>query len=175
MGKRADFGSNWSDFVAKWCPGVTPSASSDEGWRALGVVERLLPEHLDEVLGGGARGIAIIAPLLDLGKTLEACEKLVGFDRLLARMKENESAAFSEAEFAGALVKLGYNPILEPELGGKCLDAVVSVGGEKVYFEIVTPLTCDVMKTAYSDMRRLTQRIIKENAGYLFFLMMIFR
>jgi len=165
MGKRADFGLNWSDFVAKWCSGVTPSVPCDEGWRALGIIERLFPEHLDKVLADGLKGIAIIAPMIDFGITLEACENLVGFDRLLLRMKKNEGAAFSEAKFAAALVKLGYNPILEPQLGKKCPDALISVGGEKVYFEIITPDTCEAMKTAYSEMRSLAQRISKENTG----------
>ena len=165
MGKRADFGSNWSDFVAKWCPDVTPSVPCDEGWRALGIIERLFPEHLDKVLADGLKGIAFIAPMIDFGITLEACENLVGFDRLLSRMKKGEEAAFSEAKFAASLVKLGYNPILEPQLREKCLDALITVGGEKVYFEIITPNTCDVMKTAYSEMQSLTQRIMKEYTG----------
>ncbi|MBN2295526.1 MAG: hypothetical protein JXM70_24060 [Pirellulales bacterium] len=165
MGKRVDFGLNWYDFLEKWCSGVTPSVPCEEGWRALGIIERLFPEHLDKVLAGGLKGIAFIAPMIDFGITLEACENLVGFDRLLSRMKKEEGAAFSEAEFAAALVKLGYNPILEPQLGKKCLDALISVGSEKVYFEIITPNTCDVMKTAYSEMQSLTQRIMKENTG----------
>ena len=165
MGKRADFGSNWSDFVTNWCPGVIPSIPCDEGWKALGIIERLYPEYLDKVLTDGLKGIAFIAPIIDLGITLEACENLIGFNGLLARMKKGEDAAFSEAKFAAKLVKLGYNPILEPQLGKKRLDALILVGGEKVYFEVITPDTCDAMKTAYSEMRNLTQRIMKENTG----------
>jgi hypothetical protein len=165
MGKRADFGSNWSDFVTNWCSGVTPSIPCDEGWKALGIIERLYPEYFDKVLTDGLKGIAFIAPIIDLGITLEACENLNGFDRLLARIKKGEGATFSEAKFAAELVKLGYNPILEPQLGEKRLDALISVGGEKVYFEVITPETSDVMKTAYSEMRKLTQRIMKENKG----------
>ncbi len=88
LGKRSDFGSNWSDFVAKWCSGVTPSVPCDEGWRALGIIERLFPEYLDKILTDGLKGIAFIAPMIDFGITLEACENLVGFDRLLSRMKK---------------------------------------------------------------------------------------
>lgn len=165
MGKRADFGSNRTDFIANWCSGVAPSIPAEQGWGAIGVLERLWPEYLDKVLAGGAKGIAIMTPMIDLGITLEACENLVGFDKLLARMKKGEEAASREAKFAAQLVKLGYKPELEPILNGKCLDTLISVGGEKVYFEIITPDTCDVMKTAYSEMRSLVQRISKENTG----------
>lgn len=165
MGKRADFGSNWSDFVANWCSGVTPSIPAEQGWGAISVLERLWPEYLDKVLVDGAKGIALMVPMIDLGITLEACENLVGFDKLLARMKKGEGAASREAKFAAQLVKLGYEPELEPILNEKCLDALISVGGEKVYFEVIAPDTCDAMKTAYSEMRSLTQGIMKIKTG----------
>ncbi len=165
MGKRADFGSNWFDFVANWCSGVPPSIPAEHGWGAISLLERLWPEYLDKVLADGAKGIALMVPMIGLGITLEACENLLGFDKILARMKQGEKGAFSEAKFAAALVKLEYNPILEPQLREKCLDALISVGGENVYFEVISPDTCDAIKTAYEEMRGLTQRIIKENVG----------
>lgn len=53
MAKRADFGSDWSEFVETWCLGIAPSMPSDLGWEALGVLERLWPEYLDSALVSG--------------------------------------------------------------------------------------------------------------------------
>lgn len=103
MGKRTDFGANWSDFVANWCSGVTPSISGDEGWRVLGVLERLWPEYLDTVLDKGLKGIAIMVPAIDLGVTLEACEHLVGFDKVLARMSARKVPHFPKLDLRPSL------------------------------------------------------------------------
>jgi len=165
MGKRADFGPDWSAFVANWCSGVAPAISSDAGWRALGVLERLWPDYLDAVLEKGASGYGIVVPMIDLGVTLEACEQLVGFGKILARMKQGERSARSEAAFAAALVRLGHSPLFEPELKGKNLDALISVGGEKIYLEVTAPEQCDEIKAAYSEMSNLSEIIMEKYKG----------
>ena len=61
--------------------------------------------------------------------------------------------------------QLIYNPILEPQLRKKRPDTLILVGDEKVYFEVITPNTCEAMKKAYSEMRSLTHRIRNEYVG----------
>lgn len=151
--------------MANWYLGAPPPISGDLGWDALYVLERLWPEHLNAVLATGWRGPAVIAPLIDLGLTLAACENLVGFDEVLARIRKGEQAALSEAKFATALVKLGYNPELEPVLKGKRLDALVYVGEEKVYTEVVTPESSSVTKQIYRAMEVLANKLVEQNPG----------
>lgn len=151
--------------MAHWYLGASPPIPSNLAWEALGVLERLLPEKIDTLLASGGKGPAIIAPLIDLGFTLKACENLVGFDNVLVRMKQGENAAFSEAHVAAALVKLRYSPELEPHLKGKRLDAVVFVQGEKVYVEVKTPNQSDVTKQTYAAMTALANRLVEQNPG----------
>jgi len=167
MGKRADFGSSWSEIIEHWYFGRPPAVSNDIGWEALGVVERLCPEYLDRILSKGSKDVHAMAGVVDLGITLLACEDLVSFDGILRRMKQSEKAAFSEAFFAAELVKTGYVPAFEPRLEGKRLDALVDVQGKQVYVEIITPEQSESMKRAYIGMNDLATRLIKQNPGVI--------
>ena len=151
--------------MTNWYLGSPPSINGKSAWEALHALERLLPEKIGDLLRRGIKGPAVIAPLIDLGLTLQACENLVGFDNLLARMKQGENAAFSEGHVAAAFVKLGQTPELEPTLNGKRLDTLVYVGNEKVYIEVVTPDQSDVTNQAYAAMQGLAMKLTEQNAG----------
>ncbi len=165
MGKRSDFGKTWSDVVANWYLGVRPETGPEAGWNALGTLECLWPEYLDKVLAEGARGVGVMAPVVDRGLALAACCQLVGFNSVLSRMQQGNTAALSEAQFAAALVKAGYHPVLEPWLRGKRLDTVVFVHGQRVYVEVVCPELSDVMRQAYASMQTLAERLVNETVG----------
>lgn len=165
MGTRNDFGFNWSDVIVNWYLGKSPQIPGDTGWEALGALERLWPEYIDKILSEGQKGLAVMAPVINLGITLAVCKNLVGFDEVLRRMKQDERAAFSEAFFAAKLVKIGYVPVFEPELHGKRLDALVNVQDKKVYIEIITPEQSEMMKRNYAGMNDLAKRLIEQNPG----------
>jgi hypothetical protein len=140
MPTRLDVGSNWSQIVADWYLGVVPSTSADDGWAALGAIERLCPERLAQVLVLDARGYAIMAPLVDLGLVLLACEGRACFAPVLARIKADERSAEDEVRIVATLARLGYAPSFEPDLpGGKRVDAEVLADGVKVYVEVAAP------------------------------------
>lgn len=164
MARRSDFGLSWSEVVARWYFGSSPSIPTDIGWEALGALERLWPEYLDTVLREVTK-VNIMPKVIDIGITIEACENLVGFDKVLERMKRGEKAAFSEAFFAAELLKIGYALVLEPSLDGKQLDALVNVQDKQVYIEIMTPEPSKVMKQDYAGMNDLAKRLTEQNPG----------
>ncbi len=165
MGTRTDFGFNWSEVVANWYLGKSPPIPEHIGWEALDTLERLWPEYIDKVLSKGHKGLAVMIPVVNRGIILAACERLVGFDEVLERMKQGEQSAFSEAFFAEELMKIGHIPVLGPRLCGKRLDGLVYVQDKQVYIEIMTPELSDVMKQAYSGMNDLADRLTTQNPG----------
>jgi hypothetical protein len=165
MGTRAELGADWSDIVARWYLGASPPIPANIGWAALGALERLWPEYLDDFMARGITGPAAIAPVIDLGMTLAACENLPGFAGVLGRIKCGERSAVSESYIAAALAKLGYRPQLEPELAGKRLDAVVSVDGASVYFEVTTPELSMDMQQAFTGMQHIADELRAERPG----------
>ena len=119
MGKRTDFGSNWTEVVANWFLGKSPPITDHTGWEALGTLERLWPEYINEVVSKGYKGPTVMSAVIDRGVTLAACENLIGFHEVLERMKQGERPALSEAFFAAELVKIGYVPEFGPWLDRK--------------------------------------------------------
>ena len=165
VAKRADFGGNWEEIVQDWCLGNSLSIAPQVAWDAFGVLERLWAERLDEVLNSSQRGLALVVQLVDDGLTIAACEHLAGFNTVFKRWKDGQSGARSELRFAAALVGLRYSPTLEPSHKGNVLDAVISVGGQNVYFEVAAPEYADVVQQAFGAMRALSKRLAEENPG----------
>ncbi len=165
MAKRADFGDNWEEIVQDWCLGSSPAIAPQVGWDALGVLERLWSQRLDEVLNSSARGSPIVVALVDDGLTIAACENLTGFNRVFKRWKEGERGARSELRFAATLLALGHRPTLEPSVKGKVLDAVISLANQNVYFEVATPEFSDAVQQAWQRMNTLATRLTNENPG----------
>jgi len=125
MGSLSLLGANWFEIIERWYIGNKPSISAHQGWEALCTLDRLLPDEIERFLSCGAQGPSAIGYLLNFGITLKRCEGLVGFGKILNRMKKGERAAFSEAPIASELVKIGYLPKLEPLLNDKKPDALI--------------------------------------------------
>lgn len=165
LGGRADFGENWEAVVQDWCLGNRPSIAAEDGWHALGVLERLWPERLEQTLSSSSRGPLIVVALVEAGLTIDACKDLAGFDEVFKRLKGGERAAESELRLAAALVGLDYAPTLEPRLEGKRLDARISVGSHTVYFEVSTPEHADPVRQAWDRMSSLSSKLAELNPG----------
>ena len=159
MGKRSDFGENWASVVAQWGLGTPLPIASDDGWDALGALERLYPARLDRILADGTRGVWVLTPLIDLGRVLVACEHLDGFAPVLARLTAKDKggdgrrAAATELRFAALLVQLGYRPRLEPILGAHKPDGVVATGAGDVYYEVIAPTIPKVQREAQAEIQ----------------------
>ncbi len=165
MGKRTDFGADWNEVVAKWYLGRPPRLAPERGWEALGIVERLCSERLDDALKPGVVVPALVSSVIETGFTLEACEGLVGFDPVLQRVRSTDRAALAELEFASALVRLGYTPVLgPPSLGGE-LDVVVEVENKNVYAEVICPELSDEMRDAFGTMTPFANELRDGNPG----------
>lgn len=164
MGKRVDFGTDWSQVAAKWYLGLVPPVRPEMGWRSLGVLEAHFPEHLDKILASQASGIAVMNPLIELGLIIDACQKFNGFDSVLKRFKSGERSAYSELALAAALHKLGYTPIFEPFLNGKRPDLMFTAQ-RNIYVEIICPDQSEVMKGAFAEMAQLAHVVMEANPG----------
>lgn len=133
------FGSSWETFVSDWCCGGSLAYSVDETTRALSTVNRLWPEHIAGKASERTRGLAVVAPIVELGILLGACEPVEGFSNVLKRLRDGERSAYSELVLVSSLRRLGYTTRLEPPLNGNVLDAVTEVDGLPIYFEVVAP------------------------------------
>ncbi len=159
MGKRSDFGENWASVVAQWGLGTPLPIASDDGWDALGALERLYPARLDRILADGIRGVWVLAPLIDLGRVLAACEHLDGFGPVLARLTAEDKggdgrrAAAAELRFAALLVHLGYRPRLEPTLGTRTPDGAITTDAGDVYYEVIAPTILEVQRDALREIQ----------------------
>jgi hypothetical protein len=162
VGQRSDFGDTWSAVVSEWYLRVQPPVSEDVGWAALDALERHMPESIDAAVAQGLRGIAIIAPLVDSGITLLACEQLEGFEQVLRRLRSGQQASASELYVGRALTEVGYRPTLEPPLNENVLDASVSAAGRTVYMEVISPQLSEVMAQAYAGMQSVGDRLTIE-------------
>ena len=98
-----------------------------------------------------------------MGITLLRCEGLQRFDAVFSRAKKGDKSALSELTVAANLAEVGFPPILEPPLNNNVLDAVVNVGSEKVYIEVINPELSAVMQDAYSGMKNLAERLLDDN------------
>jgi hypothetical protein len=165
LARRSDLGSNWSDVVANWCLGVKPPIPDNTAWEALAIIERFWPERLDSIVTENGRGIAVIAPIIDLGIILTDCENLQGFADVFVRLKQNEGAAFSELFVASTLVRLGYKPTLEPSLNGKKLDAVISADSEEIYFEVISPIASQAIQQVIKEATEFVNQLLEQFPG----------
>lgn len=152
-------GLSWDAFVREWVLDGELAYSQDEVQRALSAIERHWPEKVLEVVNGPARGTAIAVPVVDHGLLLADCERLNGFDAVAARLRRGERSAYSELVLASALCRLGHSPILEPPIGGKCLDASCEVDQVPVFFEVITPERSDESGERSEWIDRLTQAV----------------
>ena len=159
---------HWYEFVAEWCLGIEPEATPSEVERAFDALRRLWPEYLNELEVQGAqghRGISMIVPAVVRGLTLAACERLDGFDAIMARLRRGERAAMAELQFADALVKCGFLPVLEPKLGLKTPDCLVRIGTKRVYAEVIAPEQAAAVKDAEATLQRMATELVERTTG----------
>jgi hypothetical protein len=99
------------------------------------------------------------------GRTLAACEPLAGFGPVMARLRRGERAAMAELEFAEALVRCGFSPVLEPQLGSKTLDCLVRMGSKRVYAEVISPEQAAATKDAVDTLQRMATELVERTTG----------
>jgi hypothetical protein len=148
MATRADFGNSWREVVENWCAGFALPVEEQVAWNSLQTMEDLWPEYLDNVIAQGIRSRLVMADVVDYGGTLQACRDLDGFARVLQRLKAGDAGALAELKFGASLAAAGYLAVLEPELNGNRLDAVIEEGAERVFVEVISPELSQVMQRA---------------------------
>jgi len=148
MGRRTDFGNSWAQVVANWCFGVPPPVNEQIAWDSMEAMEEFWPEYLDTVLADGIRTRLVIANVIDYGQILRKCSDLEGFQGVVQRLRTGDKGALAELKFADSLINAGYRPVLEPELNGRRLDAVVVEGAERVFVEVISPELSQAMQRA---------------------------
>ena len=165
MASREDLGADWTEIISEWYLGRSPNITAEDGWAALGAVGRLWPERISSLTARANRGSIIIAPEVDLGITLLACEHLPGFDAVLDRMKLGERSAATEAYVLAALIRAGYSVLVEPKVGGKKPDAAVQIDSELVYIEVVVPDESAEHQRVASLLGGLADRLLDQHPG----------
>jgi hypothetical protein len=151
----AAFGTSWDDFVENWCLGVAPATDPPETVLALDALARLTPEYVARLTNLPTRGLGVIAPAIDMGATLAACESLRGFSALLMRIRQGDSSAFSEANYAAALIRKGCTPELEPVSGSGLLDTAVDWRGTQIFSEVISPERAESIVKVQNDVHAL--------------------
>lgn len=160
-----DIVSQWSEFVAEWCLGAVPAQAPVEVERAFDALRRRWPKYLDELQAQGARGLMFVVRAIDHGLTLVACEPLSGFGPVMDRLRGGEESALAELQFAHALIRCGFIPVLEPRLGSKVLDCSVGIGAERVFAEVISPERAAELRNAEDTMSRLASTIVERTRG----------
>jgi hypothetical protein len=155
----------WSGFIAEWCRGIEPVEAPLEVERTFDALRRLWPEYLNELEAQGSRGLSIINPAIASGLTLAACEPLSGFGPVMARLRRGEESALAELEFAAALVRCGFTPVLEPQVGSKVLDCSVGIGSDQVYAEVIAPEQSAEFKDAQTTVTGIAQKLVESTNG----------
>lgn len=161
IGHRHDFGKDWAEVEANWGLGVPLPVESGKAWEALGVLEQLWPEYLGEVLARNIRGPFVMAHVIDDGLTLEACKHLEGFEEVLHRIKDRRQAALPELRFAAALVRLGYQPVLDREYHGIRPDVRIVSENHDIFIDVVAPEMSDEVKQSNAIAGAMVQKLLE--------------
>jgi len=140
---RRSFGSDWNAVVAHWAQGGPVNTNAEEGWAALGALERLRPGYLADCYERQALGNAEFAQLLAHGSDLLACEHLPGLDRVLGRLEHGERGAMVELGVAAFFARSGFIPVIQPQQTGKVLDLGLDVAHRRVFVEVIGPTWSD--------------------------------
>jgi hypothetical protein len=161
------FGSSWDDLVENWCLGIPPVTSERDTVAALEVLARLCPDHVGTLVRGASRGLGVIVPAIESGRVLQACEAMPGFDKILPRLQRGDRSAFSEAQYAAALGRLGCAPELEPQVESAVLDTLVEWKGIRIYSEVISPERADAVVAADVDVQRLANLVRDRVPGFV--------
>ncbi|MCI0628555.1 MAG: hypothetical protein L0387_44060 [Acidobacteria bacterium] len=161
----SDFGCSWEEFIREWCCGGTLGYSPTEVTRVLATIKRLYPADVKRLTSKSARGLGLIAPAVELGRLLLACEGAEGFADVLARLQKGERAAYSEFVVVSSLARLGHTVRFAVPLAGRVLDLGCVVKGVSVYFEVVTPERSDASAQEQHSADQLTATMKKQVSG----------
>jgi hypothetical protein len=132
---------------------------------ALRTLLRIWPEWEAAMAGANTRGLMVVSAAIEKGIVLSACENLNGFESVLRRLKTGERSAYSELTFAARLAKAGFQPDLEPPLGGRFLDTRIPTEAGEVYCEVIAPETSDAICEVMKGASTLATRLREQNAG----------
>jgi len=139
VGQRADFGADWSEVVQTWFLGQPTVIDAKQGWSALGALERLTPERLDELKRLPTEFPLMMSRAIRLGQDLADCEPCEGFERVLARVRKGERSAVSEIMWGALLIRSGCAIEFEPHVGPRRADTLIIIGDDTVYAEVMAP------------------------------------
>jgi hypothetical protein len=122
-------------------------------------LKRILPSHFEKLRSKPGRGLSVILPAIDLGLILSSCEELPGFSKLISRIDMAEASAISEARYAAALIRTGYSPELEPQVGTSLLDNSIDCEGIRIYSEVIAPERAKAIVAAHADVEALAGKL----------------
>jgi hypothetical protein len=140
------------------------NVTAEDGWAALGALERLRPAYLAEFHATQLRANFTLSHLIAQGVDLLACESLPGLRRIIKRIEKADHGAESEIRVAAFLRRLGLPITLEPPLGEKCPDLAIEDEAGRVYVEVTAaqwrvPLT--ELVELLMDARDVLMRVIQ--------------
>lgn len=153
------FGGSWRRFVEDWCVGAPLALTRLDVSRGLRTLVRLWPARVQELVNGPARGVGVLAPAIDTGLLLADCEQADGFGPVAHRLFGGERSAYAELVLVGFLRRLGYTAHFSAPVGQSVLDAVCTVDGRAVYFEVVSPERSDNSRKRDALFNELTNAI----------------
>jgi len=159
MGKRSDLGASWSHVVQTWFLGQPTTIAEDQGWLALGTLERLAPERIDELNQLPTSFPLLMSRAIRLGLDLALCEPCTGFERVLARARKGERSAISEIMWGALLIRAGYSIELEPAVGTRRADTLIATEHGNVYAELIAPGMSKETTQKLEAMRVLAERV----------------
>jgi hypothetical protein len=115
------------------------NVTAQDGWAALGALERLRPTYLAEFHATQPRANFSLLYLASQGMDLLACENLPGLHRIIKRIEKGDRGAESEIRVAAFLRRQGLPVTLEPPLDGKRPDLAIEDEAGRVYLEVIFP------------------------------------
>lgn len=152
---------SWDELIRAWSREGALASGLSEVKTALSTLKRLWPVEVRRLVSLRDRGIAVGASAVELGRLLQVCESVEGFDEVFARRVAGERAAYSELVLVAALQSLGYQPRFASPIGGHVLDAECLVGELPLYFEVVTPEPSDASTSEQRSIDELQQQVKK--------------
>jgi hypothetical protein len=153
------FGGTWEAFFRDWwLESSLPDTPSNISM-ALNTLARIWPERADGLARNSARGPAVVAPVIEVGAMLAACESRPSFDGVLYRLKGGERSAYAEMVLVSSLARLALDPSFAPPIDGRVLDAKCVAHGQQVFFEVVAPESSDASVARSETVSRLSNAV----------------
>jgi hypothetical protein len=136
---RELYGRDWDKILAEWARGGPMNVTAEDGWAALGALERLRPAYLTEFHATQLRANFTLSQLIAQGMDLLACESLPGLRRIIKRIEKADRGAEAELRVAAFFRRLNLPLTLEPWLDGKKPDLAIDGETGRTYVEVISP------------------------------------